>query len=181
MSRDNAKTLENGLAKALEMIEDTIVNSLIASLQQMFAELPTKIGYSGFTGQTQTSYMGGVYVYGHLRYIVTEKEWTREPIRRKMPKGARWYLNPAYDGSEKIREGMVDIIDPSGRSLSLDFLRSYKANNRGIAVVVTTGTEYSEWLETVMRLDVLTRTFMDAPKIINSNWKKIDEVPKHPF
>lgn len=175
MIADNEKVLENGFAKALRMIEDTIVNSLIAAIQQMFAELPTKIGFSGFTGQTQTSYMAGVYVYGSLRYIITEKEWTRNPVHAKIPKGKTVFLANAYEGHNKKRSGMVDIVNDSGRGLSLMFLRSYNAPKNGISIVVTTGTEYSEWIESVARLDVLTRTFKDANRIINRNWKKIDD------
>lgn len=172
---DNEKVLENGLAKGLQIMEDVIVNSLIASLQQMFSELPRKIGYTGFTGQTQTSYMGGVYINGSLRYIITEKEWTKSPVRAKIPKGKRVYLSNPYDGMPRARVGYVDISNPSGRATSLQFLQSYNASRKGLCVVVTTGTEYSEFLETVFNLDVLTRTFKDAPRILNSNWRKIQD------
>ena len=36
-------------------------------------------------------------------------------------------------------------------------------------------SEYSEYIESARRLDVLTRTYMEAPKIINANWKKIPD------
>ena len=172
---DNEKVLENGLAKGLQIIEDMIVNSLIASLQDMFSELPRKIGFTGFTGQTQTSYMGGIYINGSLRYIITEKEWTRNPVRGKIPKGKRVYLSNPYDGRPRARQGYVNFSNPSGRATSLSFLKSYHASKKGICVVVTTGTEYSKFLETQFNLDVLTRTFRDAPRILNSNWKKIED------
>ena len=173
---DNQKVLENGFAEAFRMFEDTVVNSLIASMQQMFAELPQKIGYSGFTGQTMTSYMGGIYLNGRLRYIVTEKAWTRHPVRGKMPKDATWFLANPYEGENKIRHGYVDITNPSGRALSLDFLQSYHAPSNRICAIVTTGTEYSTFLEEYFHKDVLTRTWLDAPKILDMNWKKIDKV-----
>ena len=40
--------------------------------------------------------------------------------------------------------------------------------------MMTTGTEYSLYIEQAMSLDVLTNTFNDAPRIIERNWKKID-------
>ena len=172
--RDNAKVLENGLAKGFRMIEDVLVGSLISSIQQMFAELPMKIGYLGFTGQTQTSYMAGLYIDGHLRYIVTQKEWTRRPVRGKIPKGKSVFLKNPYEGYARLRNGYVDWDNISGAATSLLFLRSYSAPRNRICIVVTTGTEYSEFLETMFNLDVLTRTFRDAPNILNSNWKKID-------
>ena len=170
---DNAKVLENGFAKGLRMIQDTLVNSLIASIQQMLAELPTKIGFTGFTGQTQTSYMAGVYVDGSLRYIITEKEWTQRPRRGKIPKDKAVFLKNPYEGTERARIGAVDIGNPSGRATSLQFLESYRANRKELAIVITTGTEYSEYLESVERMDVLSRTYRDARKILNANWKSI--------
>lgn len=175
MSHDNAKTLENGFAKGLRIIEDVIVNSLIASVQQMLAELPRKIGYQGFTGQTETSYMGGVYIYGRLAYIITQKNWTTPPRRGKIPKGKHLYLANPYEGRARARTGYVDISNLSGAATSLAFLQGFSASGRGISVVVTTGTEYSVFLEQMFDLDVLTRTYKDAPKIINGNWRKIDD------
>lgn len=172
---DNQKVLENGFAEAFRMFEDTVVNSLIASMQQMFAELPQKIEYSGFTGQTQTSYMGGVYIGGRLRYLVTEKAWTRHPVRGKMPKDATWFLANPYEGKDKLRTGHVDITNPSGRATSLAFLQSYNAPSNRICAIVTTGTEYSTFLEEYLHLNVLTQTKIDAPKILDMNWKKIDK------
>lgn len=170
---DNAKVLENGFAKGLEIIQDVLVGSLIKSIQQLFAELPRKKGYTGFTGQTQTSYMGGVYINGSLRYIITEKEWTQPPRRGKVPRGKVAYLPNPYEGRERAVKGQVDIGEPSGRLTSLHFLQGYNAPKKCLCVVITTGTEYSEYLEDIMNVDVLTRTFLDAPKVLESNWKKI--------
>lgn len=170
---DNAKVLDNGFAKALEIIQDNLVSSLIKSIQQLFSELPQKKGYTGFTGQTQTSYMGGIYIHGSLRYIITEKEWSKPPVRGKVPKGKHVYLRHPYEGTERGVTGQVDIGEPSGRLTSLHFLQGYNAPRNCLTVVITTGTEYSEYLESIMNMDVLTRTFQDAPKVMNSHWQKI--------
>jgi hypothetical protein len=58
--------------------------------------------------------------------------------------------------------------------LSLRQLEEYKAPRKGLALMMTTGTEYSVYIEQAMSLDVLTNTFKDAARIINQNWKKID-------
>lgn len=170
---DNAKVLDNGFAKGLEIIQDYLVNSLIKSVKQLLDELPRKKGYFGFTGQTQTSYMGGIYINGNLRYIIGQQVWTVRPRRGKIPKGKNVFLRYPYEGEERAVRGEVDITNPSGRQTSLNFLQSYNAQQKGLTVVITTGTEYSEFLETVKGMDVLTRTFMDAPKVLNSNWKPI--------
>lgn len=170
---DNAKVLDNGFAKGLEIIQDYLVNSLIKSVRQLLDELPRKKGYFGFTGQTQTSYMGGIYINGNLRYIIGQQVWTVRPRRGKVPKGKNVFLRYPYEGEERAVRGEVDITNPSGRQTSLNFLQSYNAQQKGLTVVITTGTEYSEFLETIKGMDVLTRTFMDAPKVLNSNWKPI--------
>ena len=170
---DNAKVLDNGFAKGLEMIQDHLVNSLIQSVKQLLDELPRKKGYFGFTGQTQTSYMGGVYVNGSLRYIIGQQVWTIRPRRGKIPKGKTAFLKNPYEGEERAVIGAVDISNPSGRQTSINFLQGYKAQAKGLTVVITTGTEYSEFIETIKGMDVLSRTRYDAPKVLNSNWKPI--------
>lgn len=173
MMNDNAKVLDNGFARGIEIIQDYLVNSLIKSVRQLLDELPRKKGYFGFTGQTQTSYMGGIYINGNLRYIIGQQVWTVRPRRGKVPKGKNVFLRYPYEGEERAVRGEVDITNPSGRQTSLNFLQSYNAQQKGLTVVITTGTEYSEFLETIKGMDVLTRTFMDAPKVLNSNWKPI--------
>ena len=173
MMNDNAKVLDNGFARGIEIIQDYLVNSLIKSVRQLLDELPRKKGYFGFTGQTQTSYMGGIYINGNLRYIIGQQVWIVRPRRGKVPKGKNVFLRYPYEGEERAVRGEVDITNPSGRQTSLNFLQSYNAQQKGLTVVITTGTEYSEFLETIKGMDVLTRTFMDAPKVLNSNWKPI--------
>lgn len=170
---DNFKTLEHGFIKGKQIMEDYLVNSLISSVQEMLRELPMLIGFVGFTGNTQTSYMAGVYIRGMLRYIVKEKEWTANPVRGKIPYKSTVFLENPYEGRPRLRHGYVRIRDFSGSSLSQKFLQSYKAPKKGLAIVVTTGTEYSEFLEQMFNLNVLTATFQRAPTILNKNWKKI--------
>jgi len=71
--------------------------------------------------------------------------------------------------------GHVDVNNEYGPDTSLRFLRVYMAPAKGIALVMTTGTEYSEFLEEMFNLDVLTRTFLDAPRIIASNWRSVKD------
>ena len=73
MAHDNAKTLKDGLSKAVKMIEDRIFIDLWDSGVQILKFLgiihPIQ-GWLGFTGNTQTSYMGGIYVNGRLVEIL---------------------------------------------------------------------------------------------------------------
>ena len=171
----NKDVLEKGLAKGLAMIDDVIVQSLRQSCMDLLKEVQRHREFEGFTGQTQTSYMGGLYVNGKLLALFNERNWLERTRRSKVPKGKFVWLDNPYEGGPRGVLGAVDIADPSGTSLSTKLLKEYKAPDRGFAIVITTGTEYSELLESVRHLDVLTGTYMEAANIIERNWKKIPD------
>ena len=176
MTHDNARVLENGFAKGLRMIEDTIYNSLLDAADRLLIRVATNRQFVGFTGNTQTSYMAGIYQYGHLVGVVYQNNW-KEPTRRmKVRKGKVVYLANPYEGHPRAVEGKVDIGENHGIQTSIKFLEGYKAPRKGFALVVTTGTEYSVYIEQAMHLDVLTNTYMNAAEIINRSWRKIDSV-----
>lgn len=172
--QDNAKTLENGFAEAYRMIEDVLYNSLMDAADKLLLRADTNRQFVGFTGNTQTSYMAGVYMYGRLQGIVYQRTSTQPTRRMKIPKGKTVYLSNPYEGNPRAVKGMVDIYENHGLQTSLKFLQGYKSSPKGIGIVITTGTEYSEYIESVRHLDVLTNTFKDAARIIDQNWKKID-------
>lgn len=171
----NKQVLDKGFAKGLSMIEKVILDSLRESCMELLKQVARNRDFSGFTGQTQTSYMGGLYLNGKLLALFNQRNWLERPRRSKIPLGKTVHLDNPYEGAPRSKTGEVDIDDPSGTSLSTSILKEYKAPKKGMAIVITTGTEYSELLEAVKHLDVLTRTFMDAPDIINKNWKKIED------
>jgi len=174
MRNDNAKTLENGFAKGFRMIEDVIFNSLANAADDLLKRVATNRQFIGFTGNTQTSYACGVYVNGKLVHVSVQQNW-KEPTRRmKVRKGKVVYLNNPYEGYPRAVKGQVDIVENHGLPLSIKQLEEYKAPRHGVALMMTTGTEYSVYIEQAMSLDVLTNTFNDAPRIIERNWKRID-------
>ena len=175
MSHDNARTLENGLAKALTIIEDTIYNSLLDAAERLLIRVATNRQFIGFTGNTQTSYACGIYMYGRLVGMVYQNNWKDAPRRAKVRKGHVVYLSNPYEGNPRLVEGKVDTGEAYGIETSTKFLESYnKAPKKGFALVMTTGTEYSVYIEQAMSLDVLTNTYQNAAEIINRSWRKID-------
>lgn len=175
MSRhDNEKVLENGFAKGLRMIEDVLFNSLADSADALLLRVATNRQFIGFTGNTQTSYACGVYVNGRLEHVSVQRNWNNPPVRMKVRKGKLVYLSNPYEGRPRAVRGQVDIEENHGLVLSLKQIEEYKAPRKGLALMITTGTEYSVYIEQVMSLDVLTNTFKEAPRIIERNWKKID-------
>lgn len=174
MSHDNARILENGFAKGLEMIEDLIYNSLADAADKLLVRAASNRQFVGFTGNTQTSYACGIYVNGSLVHVSVQKEWNQPPIRMKVRKGQFVFLTNPYEGFKRGVRGQVEIEEPFGLQLSMKQLQEYKAPRKGLAIMMTTGTEYSLYIEQAMNLDVLTNTFNDAANIINSSWRKLD-------
>lgn len=173
MIKDNAKVLENGFAEGMRRIEDAIFNSLADAADALLLRVSTTRQFVGFTGNTQTSYACGVYMNGRLVHVSVQNNWSEPPRRMKVQKGRVVYLTNPYEGRARRVVGMVDIEEEYGLSLSLKQLEEYKAPKKGIALMMTTGTEYSVYIEQAMHLDVLTNCFMEAPAIIERNWKRI--------
>ena len=61
----------------------------------------------------------------------------------------------------------MDVDGELGADSAADFLSSYRPFiKKGFSVVMTTGTEYSEYLENVRNLNVLTDTYKSANGIV---------------
>lgn len=172
---DNEKVLDNGFAEGLRIIEDILYDSLVSAAERLFVRVSTNRQFIGFTGNTQTSYACGIYVKGILRDVLVQNNWSGKPLRMKVRKGEFVYMTHPYEGRSRGVTGKVDIVERYGLDLSVKQLKEYKAPKKGIALMMTTGTEYSVYIEQSMSLDVLTNTFKDAPRIIESNWKKIPD------
>lgn len=175
MTHDNAKTLENGFAKGLQIIEDTLYNSLASAADALLVRVATNRQFIGFTGNTQTSYACGVYVNGRLVEVILQSNWGEKPRHVKVRKGKVLYLANPYEGRPRAVKGQVAIVEDDGLELSMKQLKKYKAPKKGLALMMTTGTEYSVYIEQAMSLDVLTNTFKDAESILNRNWRKIPD------
>lgn len=131
-------------------------------------------GYTGFTGNTQTSYSCGLYVDGVFSYYVNQNMWSEKPVRKKVPKGVFVYLKKPYEGRARSVLGRVDVDSLYGKDSAFRFLRSYKdVPRKGFAIVMTTGTEYSLYIEKAHGLNVLTNTFQHAKSILFNNLKPI--------
>ena len=180
MTHDNATTLRKGFEKAYKMIEDVIFQSLWDSAVKLLKYVGDihnsgMQGWAGFTGNTQTSYACGIYIDGKLEGIVTQDNWHEPTRRRKVELGRTIFLKNPYEGDPRGVTGAVNIVDNHGLHLSKTFLEKYKAPRRHICLVMTTGTEYSEYIEEVGHLDVLTNTYEESKRVIPQNWKKIPD------
>lgn len=170
----NKYVLDKGFEEGLKMIEQSIASSLHWAAVELVHRALINRGYTGFTGNTQTSYTCGIYLNGNLIEVVDSASLQERPVRRKIGFGSNVYLDNPYEGSPRLRHGYVKVNQSLyGSDTALKFINSYKAPKKGLALVMTTGTEYSEFLEQMFNLDVLTRTFKEAAKVLDRNWKSI--------
>ena len=177
----NADILQKGFARYYERIVQTLTDSLVEAAYELLVKAESNKEYHNLTGNTLTSYMVGIYVSGRLSKIVTMYDAAdiERPKRGKLYRGSGKgvvYVED-YDSGRWVHVRKSNLIDTDkdyGENTSRRFLQSYKANKNHIGLVMCTGTEYSEFLEHVKRLDVLTNTFYEAERIINGKWKKIE-------
>lgn len=127
-------------------------------------------GYDSFTGNTVTSYACGIYYNGDLMGIILAADGMKKPVAKKIKKGKRLFLKRPYEGKSRAVKGTVKVDDFYGAESSEKFLESYRPIiKNGYAIVMTTGTEYSEYLENVRELNVLSDTQKDSIDILLSS------------
>lgn len=171
--KDNAKIIERGLQKAYNQIVNKLFIDMYDICERLLLEVPKHREFLGFTGNTQTSYACGLYVDGKLEEIVQQRNWNASPVRRKIKLGQKVWLREPYEGKRRSVWGKVPISRNHGRETSMWFLENYRAPRNRICIVMTTGTEYSEYIEEVRHLDVLTGTYEAAKGILAKGFKPI--------
>lgn len=128
------------------------------------------------TGNTITSISAGVYKQGMPPVIVNARGITGlpAPIMKKLRINER-FEGLDYDGNErKDFAATVDTDGDYGENTSRDFLARYRLpSSCTFGIVVTTGTEYSEFLTKELNYDVLISTYRRAKEIAHFEWKKI--------
>lgn len=169
VSKENLQTLDKGF-KALGMMMDEFFMSQLKIacellLKEVYRVYHKGAGWHGFTGQTQTSYMAAYFYKGNMG-IVEQTEWKKSPVYRKLRLGETKNLKNPYDGKPRARTGKVDTNGLSGAETSYQFLESYRPSPKCWSIVLTTGTEYSVFLEEQYGLDVLTGAYSVAPKVL---------------
>lgn len=165
---DNAQAVTDGLNKAREVIVKYMLLRLEKACDNLIADALARREFEGFTGNTQTSYACGIYHNGVLQSMVIAEDNMKPPVRIKVQKGAKIHLEKPYEGEARTTIGMVKVDESRfGAETAEDFLKSFKPSiKKGFSVAMTTGTEYSEYLENVRNLNVLTMTGRSSAEII---------------
>lgn len=175
MADINEKVLKQGFKQGIRIVQAVLQKSLMDAADELLRRVAFNRGYSGFTGNTQLSYACGVYIDGKLVHVSFQENWNGPTRRMKVRKGKVVYLEQPFEGEPRAVKGMVDIVENHGPYMSLKQLENYRAPRNCVAMMMTTGTEYSTWLEQEAGFDVLGRTKNEAEKILNANWKVIDD------
>ena len=169
----NDRELREAKKRMRVEVDDALTNAWIPVCDRLITDALYKREYNNLTGNTITSYTCGVYVRGKLTYFIQSRGRLDPPVRVKLRKGEYHYFDPDYDGRRRDFKGIVDTDGGFGANTAMDFLFSYKAPKRGIALVMTTGTEYSEFLEAERDKNVLTETYNSVADIMFSSFKPI--------
>lgn len=161
------KAFDEGMKKAKRLINDYLYAAVERTCIGLIDNALKEREFEGFTGNTQTSYACGIYYNGGLMGMVISGNSMKKPIRIKVRKGEHVHLKTPYEGKSRTVIGRVDVDGNLGADSASDFLSSYKPFvKKGFSVVMTTGTEYSEYLENVRNLNVLTDTFQSSKGIV---------------
>lgn len=128
-----------------------------------------KRGWNSFTGNTITSLAFGLYDSGNLTDIVFVSG-LRPPVHAKIQNGETVYLEDPYEGEERAVTGKVEIYDDWGEETSVRTLQTLTPKG-GTGIVITTGTEYSVFLEKKKDFNVLSDTEAYA-RMFSLSWMK---------
>ncbi len=120
--------------------------------------LPNQSEHRNLTGNTITSLAFGVYYRGNLEVMGFNNHYP-PPIRNKLIKGEEVFDFEDYDGNiRKYFRAKIQTDAGYGTNTSMEFLKGYQST-RQFAIVFTTGTEYSEYLEKTRKLNVLSNGY----------------------
>ena len=173
---NNKAALDNGFKRAKEIIFGHLYDQCIKLCDALVRDALSKRGFQSFTGNTITSFACGIYIDGALSYMVASGENMQAPVHAKIQKGERVYLDNPYEGRPRAVTGKVDIrYDLSGMETSMRILQGLSPNTKGLSIVMTTGTEYSTYLENVHKLNVLSDTAKEGnvKKLLYSSFKPL--------
>ena len=148
--------------KLTDWAEYAIMNTLIAWGKELLEDAKENAGYSNFTGNTITSIAFGLYIDDALRGIYYIGG-CKKPVHAKVKKGEYINLKPDYDGNYR-REGItgeVDVDDSTGLETSVRILRDARPPFHN-GIIITTGTEYTQYVERILMKNVLTETYQKA-------------------
>lgn len=168
----NSKNARKQIQRVLQnALKDAFASAVAQYAPRVVEMADDNRGFTQFTGNTVSSYMAGVYKDGEL--IHTSYDGSAPVVHDKIEKGETVHLDNPVEGSPRSVTGMVDIVvRPNGTDLSFKMLAEERPMG-GTGMVMTTGTEYSQYLERVHKLDVLTDTYSEVANNARNDLQRI--------
>lgn len=172
----NKTTLDKGFKKAKEIIFGYLYDQCVSFCDTLVNDAIQKKEFQSFTGNTVTSFACGIYIDGSLNYMVASGEKMASPVHAKIQNGQTVYLKNPYEGKPRSVKGKVNIVyDDGGMESSFKILQNLKTG-KGLSIIMTTGAEYSTYLENVYKLNVLSDTAKES-NIKNLLYKSFKPLP----
>lgn len=159
-TKSNKKAWMKGLQIAKEKMHFVVLRRLAEYGEILLDDAKFKAEYRSFTGNTITSLAFGLYENTLLQDVVFISG-LKAPVHIKVQKGEFVYLTDPYEGEARGVRGKVDIYDDTGEETSIRTLQGLCPKG-GNGIIITTGTEYSTFLENFYNLNVLSDTFLEA-------------------
>lgn len=175
---DNVKVLEEAKKKINSVIDTYLLYRITGIGIKLLRDGVISAQYHNVTGNTLTSLAVGIYYKGGLSRIITAvvTQGLKNPTRPKLSRGdgVGVIMVQSYESGKFIPIKKYNLIDTDGKyglTTSVDFLKAYKAPSDGVGLVMCTGTEYSNYLESKKGLNVLSDTFDYAESIAKMTFK----------
>lgn len=170
------EAIKSGFEKAKRLIYNHLFEQCVRLCDSLIRDALQKREFQSFTGNTATSYACGIYRDGVLKYMVASGEDMEAPVHAKVQNGQRLFLPNPYEGAPRGVKGRAEIVyNMSGMDTSFRILRESASKRKGLSIVMTTGTEYSEYLEGARLLNVLTDTSkkQNVRRLVHSTFRQL--------
>ena len=173
---NNKAALDKGFKKAKQIMYGHLYDQCVKLCGELVIDAIIKRNFQSFTGNTVTSFACGIYVDKKLSYMLASGEDMEAPVHAKVEKGELVYLSNPYEGKARSVRGKVDIqYHLSGMETSFRILQGITPSQKGISIIMTTGTEYSQFLESAKNFNVLSDTAKDTnvKRLLYSSFKPL--------
>ena len=177
----NTKALNEGFKKFKKLMDMQMLDILTNASYKLLVDAEFSKEFQNLTGNTITSYMVGIFKRGKLARTIALKDMDRlpSPTRRKLSykKDGVAIVEEYMTGNERVvrLKDLVETDKMYGYTTAKRFLTIYKPEvYKGYGIVMCTGTEYSDFLEDMYGLNVLTETFQISPRVLAQSLRPIE-------
>lgn len=177
----NTKALNEGFKKFKKLMDTQMLDILTNASYKLLVDAEFSKEFQNLTGNTITSYMVGIFKRGRLARTIALKDMDRlpSPTRRKLSykKDGVAIVEEYMTGNERVvrLKDLVETDKMYGYTTAQRFLTTYKPEvYKGYGIVMCTGTEYSDFLEDMYDLNVLTETFQISPRVLAQSLRPIE-------